>query len=156
MRSEIRLMVEREPADVWAYLDEPQNELEWQPVALERVRLTEGPLTPGSRIRQVNRFMAMRLESEWEVVAHGEFHRTDRTETGGARIDVTRRVEPTGTGSALVIIEVEADAGSSAPLGRLLETSAIRFARRDMKNAAQMLKKVLEDGRDQGSAAAID
>ncbi len=138
-----QITIRRPAAEVWAFIDEPDNEPRWQPGAVDRRRTTVGPPVVGTRIVQTDLFMGRRFTSEWEVADRSEFLRTDRTSSGGVHVEVTRRVDPV-EGGARVTMTVSAGSRLVGPLGWMAASAAVRAARRDMKRALGELKDLLE------------
>ena len=60
----------RQPIEVvWDFVNDEANEPVWQTTLVEAQRLTDGPLTTGSRVREVRRFVGRKIETEWEMTA---------------------------------------------------------------------------------------
>lgn len=77
-------------------LNSTENGLIFQSSAVARVLVTHGPLDTGSRIRQVDRFLGRRIETEWEVTGLRNYYRKDRTLTGPFDMEAEWRLEPVG------------------------------------------------------------
>lgn len=69
--SEIRGSVDiRRPVEeVFAYLSEPKNNLQWETGVVEMELTTEGPLAVGSKGRRVEKQMGTD-EGTWEITEH--------------------------------------------------------------------------------------
>ncbi len=128
---------------VWEFIDRPENELLWQSAAVEREILTEGPLEKGTRIRQVDRFLGRRLETEWEVVEHHEYVRMDRTISGPIAMEAGWRLEPVESGT-VVTFELEAESGLGGFFGGLADRLVVQMARRDFDANLGKLKDLVE------------
>lgn len=137
--TEIEAPIER----VWEFVDRPENELLWQSSAAERSVLTEGPIEKGTRIRQVDRFLGVRMESEFEVVEHHPYYRADRTVSGPLHLEASWRLEPIESGT-LFTMELEAAEGFGGMFGKLAEPVVLRIARRDFEANLAKLKDLIE------------
>ena len=69
--AEVRGSVEilRPPEDVFAYLSDPKNDLQWETGVVEMELSTEGPLRVGSKGRRVEKHMGTN-EGTWEITEH--------------------------------------------------------------------------------------
>ncbi len=128
---------------VWEFVDKPENELLWQASASEREVLTEGPIEKGTRIKQTERFLGRRIESEWEIIEHYPYHRADRTLTGPVPMESSWRLEPTEMGT-LFTMELEAPEGFGGFFGKLAEPLVVKIARRDFESNLAKLKDLIE------------
>lgn len=125
------------------FVDQPENELLWQSNAAEREVLTEGPIEKGTRIRLVDRFLGMSMESEWEIVEHHPYYRMDRTISGPIHMESSWRLEPI-EGGTLFTMDIEAPAGLGGIFGKLAEPLVLTMARRDFVANLAKLKDLIE------------
>ena len=70
MRIEHELHIDREPAEVFAFLTDPENLPAWQPTTVAVRRQRQGPLTVGERFDEVHKALGRELTSTVEVVAY--------------------------------------------------------------------------------------
>ena len=137
--TEIEAPIER----VWEFVDKPENELLWQSSATERIVLTEGPVEKGTRIHLVDRFLGLRMESEFEIIEHYPYQRVDRTVSGPIALESSWRLEPTENGT-MFVMELEAAEGLGGFFGKLAEPLVMKMARRDFEANLAKLKDLLE------------
>lgn len=140
---EVETLIDRPMDRVWEYLNTTENELVWHSSAVERMKLTDGPLEKGSRVRQVDRFLGRRLETEWEVTELHDYLRGDRTVRSPIEMEVEWRLEPVGE-STRFIMTMGAEVGSGGFFGKFADPVVIRIAKRDWQANLDKLKEVLE------------
>jgi uncharacterized protein YndB with AHSA1/START domain len=70
VRIEHELHIDREPAEVFAFLTDPENLPAWQPTTVAVRRQRQGPLTVGERFEEVHKAFGRELTSTVEVAAH--------------------------------------------------------------------------------------
>lgn len=129
--------------EVFAYLTDPSNELEWVSSARER-EIVAGDGGKGSRIRAVEQWLAKRLEFLYEVTEHDAPHRYAlRTVEGPfpAEIHVTLTGEDGGTA---LTYAATADAGLKGVFGKLTEPLVTRIFERDTSADLAKLKALVE------------
>jgi uncharacterized protein YndB with AHSA1/START domain len=61
------VVIERAPDEVFAYLTDPERLPEWQASALEASQESPGPMSVGTRVREVRKFLGRRMETLLEV-----------------------------------------------------------------------------------------
>jgi uncharacterized protein YndB with AHSA1/START domain len=69
-RIERSVVIERPIQEVFDFVHDPAKDALWQTTLLESHPLDEGPLRAGSRVREVRRFLGIRLETSWEVTEY--------------------------------------------------------------------------------------
>jgi uncharacterized protein YndB with AHSA1/START domain len=74
MRIEHEIRIARTPADVFAYLTDPETLPLWQPTTLAVEREADGPFTQGERFEEVHKALGRELRSTVEVVAYDPPH----------------------------------------------------------------------------------
>ncbi|MEX0674387.1 MAG: SRPBCC family protein [Gaiellaceae bacterium] len=139
MTYEHELEIERPPADVYAFLADPENLPRWQSEVLEVRRESE------TRFREVRTFIGRRIESTLEVTAAEPGREFSlRSSSGPVRFSVRHLLEPAGEGRTLLRVLGEAEgAGGLFKLGgRLLRRAAERRFQEDFAR----LKDILEAG----------
>ena len=77
------IVIERSIQDVFDFVHDPTKDPLWQTTLLESQPLDEGPLRAGSRVREVRRFLGIRLETSWEVTEYEPPTRSAITSTSG-------------------------------------------------------------------------
>jgi hypothetical protein len=142
-RFEVSVGIDRPLTAVWDYLNTTENELVWHSSAVERVPVMDGPLEKGSRVRQVDRFLGRKIETEWEVTELHDYLRRDRTVTGPFDIEVEWQLEPVGDATRF-IMEMTAQAGMGGLFGKLADAVVMRIAKREWEANLGTLKDLLE------------
>jgi uncharacterized protein YndB with AHSA1/START domain len=132
--------IARPPAAVFAAVTDLDLLPAWQSlvVAAERVDDGDGPLRPGSRIREVRQVRGRRLEQLVEVTAHDPPRRFAlRIVEGPLPIDGDLTLEPTADGGTLV--RLHAHGVLRGPL-RLATPLVAFLGRREMRRQYARLK----------------
>lgn len=142
-RFEVGTVIDRPITDVWEYLNVPENELVWQASALERFKVTEGPLEKGSRTTAVDSFMGRRLTTEWEMLEVHDYEMRQRTVVGPFEMEIDWLLEPAGAATKMTMI-MAAESGAGTFFGTFADPVVIRIAKRDWQGNLDKLKDVLE------------
>ena len=66
-KAEASIVVNRPAHDVFAYMTDIDKETEWQAELLEAKQTSTGPLSVGTTVREVRRFMNRRMEVVFEI-----------------------------------------------------------------------------------------
>jgi hypothetical protein len=140
---EVSVVIDRPMGRVWEFLNTTENELLWQSSAVERVLLTDGPLGKGSRVRQVDRFLGRRLDTEWEVLQLEDYQRRDRTVSGPLEFEVVWRLDPVGEDTRFTMT-LTAASGLGGLFGKLADGVVTRMGRREFDANLGKLKDLLE------------
>ena len=141
MRVEHELVVDRSPADVFAYLTDLSNLTEWQSGVLEVT--PEGPATgAGARFREVRTFAGRRIASTVEVSEHEPDARFSLRVVEGPLpgLEVRHSLEQSGGGTRIRIVAEGSPGGVFRFAGRVLGTGssvASALARADRRAAPQ-------------------
>jgi len=150
IRAEKSTVIERSAEDVFAYVSDQSNAVQWQAGLVEVRRLTDGPCGVGTRHTIVRTFMGRRLAVENEYVAFEPGRRvTFRTTSGPMPLEATYLVEPAEAG-AKVTSTIAMDASGFLSLAEPLIAVGLR---REMDAAFRELKRVLEAPVPAGSPA---
>ena len=141
IRYELAIEIARPPAEVYAYLADPTHLREWQQDVEEVRDAPGGPLAVGGAFTEVRSFLGKRAESTLEVtVAEPGKELSLATVSGPVPVSIRHRLEQVGEGT-LVLVEVEADAGTLLGLGGpLLRRAAERRARSDFGRLKSLLE----------------
>jgi uncharacterized membrane protein len=140
-RFEHQVVIERAPADVFAYLTDLERLPEWQASIVEVRRQDEGPLRAGTRFTEVRRVAGRRIESTIEVAAlesGREF--ALRVVEGPVPGTVSHLVEAAGDATRLTVVGELTGGRLRSLAGPLLE----RAAKRETVGDLRRLKEVLE------------
>jgi uncharacterized protein YndB with AHSA1/START domain len=65
----IEVVIERPVEEVFAYLADNANEVEWQSNLMESTLTSDGPVGVGATGRDIRRSMGMKVVNEWECTA---------------------------------------------------------------------------------------
>jgi hypothetical protein len=128
--------IARAPQDVFAYLTDPAKLSTWQ--NLEEIeQLTPGPVTAGTRFREVHRVLGTKRPEITEVVVFDPGRRFDVRVVQGPPVDGRWDFEPTGAGTRLTFTPAVRLPAPLRPLVELL--TALLFARfhRRLKRALE-------------------
>jgi uncharacterized membrane protein len=64
------VVIERPIQEVFDFVHDITNDPLWQTTLVESEKLTDGPLRGGSRVREVRRFLGIRVETTYEVTEY--------------------------------------------------------------------------------------
>jgi uncharacterized protein YndB with AHSA1/START domain len=141
-------VIRRSVEDVFAYVSDQTNAVQWQAGIVEVQRLTDGPVGVGSRHRIVRTFMGRRLAVENEYVTFEPGRMVVfRTTAGPMPLEASYLVEP-DEGGARVTSRIEMDASGFMSLAEPLIAIGLR---REMDAAFSELKTLLEASAPTGS-----
>ena len=140
---EVSVVIDRPMGRVWEFLSSTENELLWESSAVERVLLTDGPLGKGSRVRQIDRFLGRRIETEMETLELKDYERRDRTVKGPFEFEVVWRLDPAGDGTRFTMT-LTAASGLGGLFGKLADGVVTRMSRREWDANLGNLKDLLE------------
>ena len=130
----LQFHVDRPPAEVFAYLTDPDRVPEWRENVLEMD--VDGPMREGARIREVRRARGeQRVESVVEVAAYEPDRVFDvRVVEGAAPVHADHRLEPGPDGGTIVTFTAHGELPGLMKLSRpllpgLFRKSFIRLKR---------------------------
>jgi hypothetical protein len=135
------IVIERSIQDVFDFVHDPTKDPLWQTTLLESQPLDEGPLRAGSRVREVRRFLGIRLETSWEVTEYEPPTRSAITSTSGP-VPFTGgyALEPLDGGTRFT---VHGDLGAHG-FFKLAEPVFTRMATRELEANLGHLRDLLE------------
>ena len=141
IRSEFSLEIARPPADVFAYLAEPERMPEWQSSAVAARCASDGPLGVGSRIEETRSFLGRRVETTLEVTEYEPDRVLSlRTVRGPVRVEVRHMLEPSNGGTRLTFVGT----GDPKGFGGFAQSLLVKTAEREFKRDFKRLKEILE------------
>ena len=141
IRFEESVVIERPLQEVFAFVSDPGNDVDWAEEIAEVRQTSEGQLGVGASFVQVAHFLGRRLEVPFEVTEYEPNRKVAITPTRGPiRLAARRSLEPVGAG-ARVTIEAW---GRSGLFLSLLEPVVAVVAKRRLRIALARLKRVLE------------
>jgi uncharacterized protein YndB with AHSA1/START domain len=139
VRVEHSLVIERPPAEVFAYTTDPANLAEWQSTALEA--RSEGPVQQGAHVTEVRKFLGRRMESEVEVTAFEPDRRFAlKVLSGPVPFAFEQTLEPSDGGTRVSVVAE----GEPGGFFKLAEPIVARALRRELRGNLETLKDVLE------------
>jgi hypothetical protein len=135
------IVIERPIAEVWDFVHEPANDALWQTTLTEVEELTEGPMRVGTRVREVRRFLGLRIETTWEVIEYEPTRKSAiRGLSGPIPLAGGYRLEEFG-GATKLAVSGELDAHG---FFKLAEPVFARIAGRELEANLGHLKDLLE------------
>jgi uncharacterized membrane protein len=141
LRVEQRVVIQRAVTDVFTYMVDFQHEPEWNPLVLEAMQTSVGPVQVGTTFHDVSRFLGRRVESNYEVTRYdpGE-HIAIRSTSGPLSFTLQYTFAPVRGGTELVgMAEVE-------PRGmlRLAQPLVVQTVRHQLAEGLQRIQRRLE------------
>ena len=141
---EVTETIERPIAEVWAYIEDPRNELDWQSAAREREPLDDSQTGTGTRFRGVDGFLGRKLTFVWEVTEHEpEVCLVVRAVEGPMEAEFGFELTPVDGGTK-VTYRGEAESGFGGLFGRLLDPVVTGIFQRESQTDLAKLKAILE------------
>lgn len=143
----VRVDVDRSPQEVFAYLEDAENNPKWIPNMRSCRWTTPAPVGVGSKYEQTSEFLGRQIHTSFEVTEHhsGRLVTIESREGSSFPIKVTRIVEPRAGGGSHVTEEVEGDpSGFYAIATPLLRAMVVRNIRRDYRNLKRVLESVAQ------------
>jgi uncharacterized protein YndB with AHSA1/START domain len=137
--------IARTPEAVFAYFNQLERHIEWQPSILSISGVTEGPVGVGTRSTETRRGpFGAKLKITYEIVEHDAPHRIRfRGTTGPVRAIGTFTVDPADDASrSEVTLQLDFDGRG---IGKLLAPLVRREAAKDVPQNYQLLKTLLEN-----------
>lgn len=140
----IDMDIARPPGAVFSVITDTARLSEWQPLVVEVEHLEEGPLRPGSRLREVREVRGKRLEQIVEIATFEPPHRFDmRTIQGPLPVDGELTLSPTDEGGTRLHLHAHGHARGAM---RLLEPLLTVGLKREFRGQYRRLKGLLENG----------
>ncbi len=142
MKVEVSLLINRPPADVFAYICNFENNPKWQERVVDAWFTSDPPLRRGSTYIQIASFLGRRIKSTFEVIEYqpGRLVRASGA-AGLFPITFSRQVEPANGGSRMTVI-IEGDASG---IFKLAEPLLAQKVKASIEKDCRMLKKMLEN-----------
>ena len=141
MRVDHAVEISRSPGEVYGYLADPGNLVDWQEGLSEVRRNGKGPASVGDRWTEIRTAMGRRVEATVEVVEAEPARRFTVSSTAGpVRFRVEHALEPYGAGTRVSIV---AD-GEQRGVMRLAAPMVARQVREGFTASFARLKALLE------------
>lgn len=99
----LSLIIDRPVDEVFAFVSDARNVLEWLPVAVERRKITEGPIGVGTRFEATDRMAGRLITHTQEIVAFEQDQRVTTRLSEPWNGDYEIRVEPIDGGTLLSV-----------------------------------------------------
>lgn len=117
IKIEHSVVINRPVEEVFAFLEDSQNDPKWQSGVLEAEQTSEGPIDVGATFREVRKFLGRRLESTYEITEY-ELNRkfASKATSGPIPYTISTTFEPHEGGTKVSVIG-EAEVGGFFKLG---------------------------------------
>lgn len=138
----LSITIDRPVSEVFAFVGDARNALRWLPVAVERTKLSEGPVGLGTRFEGADRIGGRIVRHTQEIVAFESDARVTTRIDGPGSADYDIRFEPID-GATRLTIDVS---GRSSGRYRLLDLVPDALMTRGYEQAYTRLKELLERG----------
>jgi carbon monoxide dehydrogenase subunit G len=140
---ELSVVINRPVEEVFAFANDPNNDVQWQTGVLESKQTSEGPRGVGTTDSNVIQFLGRRIESTVEITEYepNKMVRSKAT-SGPIPFDSTSTFESV-EGGTKVTTEAEMDFGG---VFKLAEPIVMRSAKRQFEGSMATLKDILEVG----------
>lgn len=136
--------VNRPIDEVYAYLADPRNELQWQSSARDREVEGGGTIAKGSRIKATEQFIGRKLEFLYEVTEHDPDRiLAMRTLSGPFEAELRYTLQAADEGT-LIELDAEGAQGLGGVFGKLAEPVVTRIFKRETQHDLGKLKEILE------------
>jgi len=137
------VVINRPVEEVFEYMSDPSNNVQWQSGTIESKQTSEGPAGVGTTTQSVTQFLGKRLESTGEITEYEPNRRVGVKSTSGPiPITATTTFEEV-EGGTKVTLEGEGDVSG---VFKLAEPIVARTAQRQFEGNYLTLKDVLEAG----------
>jgi ligand-binding SRPBCC domain-containing protein len=137
---------------VWAFVMDESNDPLWQTTLTDVRRLTDGPLTVGSRVSESRRFLGRTIETVWEMAECEAPHVSSIASVKAPFAwEGTYTLAEDGDGTRFTIRL----RGNPGGFFRIAEPLLQRFVRREIAGNLGNLNDVLEGGLDRVTDEAV-
>ena len=135
------IVIAKQRAEVAAFVAAPDNDPIWIGGVVESNALSEGPISPGSKVKRVAKFLGKRMDYVTEVVEYDPLSLLAmRTESGPLPMTIRYQFEEV-PGGTLIRVHVQGEPGGFYKLtGPLLNLAVKRSLGKDLAR----LKRLLE------------
>jgi len=135
------IVIERPVEEVWEFVHDPAKDALWQTTLTESEELTDGPMHVGTKVREVRRFLGVRIETAWEVTEYEPTTKSAiRATSGPIPFSGGYRLESAGSGTSFTV-HGELDAHG---FFKLAEPVFARIAGRELETNLAHLNDLLE------------
>ncbi len=138
---ESSVLIDRPIEEVFAYVSDPSNAVQWAGPVAESKITSQGPLGPGTTSSRITQFLGRNFESTYEITEYEPNSLfADKTTSGPVPINSRISFDPVDGGTK-VTVTGELEAGG---FFKLAEPLVARMARRQVETDVQTLKDLLE------------
>jgi uncharacterized membrane protein len=143
VKVETSMVIKRPVEEVFAYMNNHENDTVWQDGVVESEAISEGPLGVGTKLREVRNFLGRRLESTSEITEYEPNSKVAWKATSGPiPLEASMTFEAVEGGTKISVVG-EADVGG---LFKLAEPMVARSAQKQFDGDFARLKEILEAG----------
>ena len=140
-RIERSIVIDRPIDEVWEFVHDTTKDALWQTTLAESEKLTGGPMRVGTKVREVRRFLGLRIETAWEVTEYEPNRKSAiRAVSGPVPFTGGYRLDPSDAGTKFTV-NGELDAHG---FFKLAEPVFARITRRELEANLGHLKDLLE------------
>lgn len=112
IKVELSTDINRPAEEVFAYVTDPANDAKRQEGVIESRPVSDGPLSAGSKIRDVRKFLGRKIESEMEVTEYiPNTFRSLKVASGLLPFEIGQTFHPAGEGTRIDIVAEGEPAG---------------------------------------------
>ena len=141
MKFEASVVIDRPVEEVFAYIKDIKNWLQWHTGMLEAEQSSEGPVGVGTTYRGINQFLGQRMEWTSEVTAYETDKKVvQRLHSGPMLFDQIFAFEPVDGGTKLTL----GGEGETGGFFKLAEPLLKRRMQKEMEGNLSNLKGILE------------
>lgn len=140
---QLSVVINRPIEEVFAFHNDPNNDVQWQTGVLESKQTSEGPFGVGTTVNTVIQFLGKRIDTTAEITEYESNEKVRAKATSGPiPFDSTVTFESVEGGTKLTT-EAEIDFGG---FYKLAEPIVTRSAKRQFEGSFANLKDILEAG----------
>lgn len=141
LKAEHSVTIERPVEEVWAYINDPRNDIEWQSMIMEAVQVSEGPIGVGTVERITAKVLGRRFDTTFEVTEY-EPNRRSRIKTTSGPVPFTGTYEvERADGGTRFTWAMEGEPGG---FFKVAEPLVARVISRQVRADMETLKDLLE------------
>ncbi|MFQ6089520.1 MAG: SRPBCC family protein [Candidatus Methanofastidiosia archaeon] len=141
VKIEQSVVINRPVEEVFTFLSNPENELQYRSSLLEAEQTSEGPMGVGTTFREVEKFIGKRIESTYEVTEYETNKKYSfKTISGPAPGEVSMSFESV-EGGTKVSFAMDFEIGG---LFKLAKPVVIRMTKKQVDDEVSNLKDLLE------------
>ncbi len=143
IKIEHSIVINRPIEEVFAFLNDEQNDPKWQSGVLEAEQTSEGPVGVGTTVQEVRKFLGRRIESTYEITEYVPNEKVSSKATSGPiPFKLSTTFDPVEEGTRVTVV------GEAEPGGffKLAESVVSRTFANSLEADFDNLKAILEAG----------